>query len=132
MLAAFGIFAALLHRERTGEGQEIEVSLLGSVMALQSFNITARLFGGDAPQRYPAAARRRSGTPTQEAMASTSRSRCCSTAAGARSARHRPAGARARRALLNFRERVRDNPQALIAILDEAFATRPADEWVES
>lgn len=53
MVAAYGIMLALFHRERTGEGQEVEVSLLGTQMALQSFNITASLLSGRLPERQP-------------------------------------------------------------------------------
>ena len=52
-IAAYGIVLALLHRERTGEGQEVETSLLGSQLALQSFNIAAFLQSGRLPQRQP-------------------------------------------------------------------------------
>jgi crotonobetainyl-CoA:carnitine CoA-transferase CaiB-like acyl-CoA transferase len=51
ILCAFGILAALVHRARTGEGQEVDVSLLGSTMALQSFNITTYLMSGEVPAR---------------------------------------------------------------------------------
>ncbi|MDI6856811.1 MAG: CoA transferase [Dehalococcoidia bacterium] len=52
-VAAYGIVLALFNRERTGEGQEVETSLLGSQLALQSFNIAAFLQSGRAPQRQP-------------------------------------------------------------------------------
>jgi crotonobetainyl-CoA:carnitine CoA-transferase CaiB-like acyl-CoA transferase len=35
MMLAYAILAALLHRERTGEGQKVDVSLLGSQLSLQ-------------------------------------------------------------------------------------------------
>ena len=35
-LIAYGVTAALYHRERTGEGQQLGVSLLGSALAMQS------------------------------------------------------------------------------------------------
>jgi crotonobetainyl-CoA:carnitine CoA-transferase CaiB-like acyl-CoA transferase len=35
-LIAYGITAALYHRERTGEGQHVKLSLLGSALAMQS------------------------------------------------------------------------------------------------
>ena len=44
---AFGIMAALLHRERSGEGQEVDSSLLGGQMCIQSFQITETLFNGN-------------------------------------------------------------------------------------
>src|SRR5205823_4685703 len=46
---AFGIMAALFHRERTGEGQEVDSSLLGGQMCVQSFQITEVLFNGNNP-----------------------------------------------------------------------------------
>ena len=49
---AFGVMAALYHRERTGEGQEVFASLLGSQMAIQAFQISAVLF--DGPRSVPA------------------------------------------------------------------------------
>jgi crotonobetainyl-CoA:carnitine CoA-transferase CaiB-like acyl-CoA transferase len=52
-IAAYAIVVALLHRERTGQGQELNVSLLGSQLALQSFNVTSYLLTGRLPQRQP-------------------------------------------------------------------------------
>jgi crotonobetainyl-CoA:carnitine CoA-transferase CaiB-like acyl-CoA transferase len=45
-LLAYGIVVALFHRERTGEGQMVSGSLLQSVLASQSFNITSFLMSG--------------------------------------------------------------------------------------
>jgi crotonobetainyl-CoA:carnitine CoA-transferase CaiB-like acyl-CoA transferase len=53
MLAAYGIVVALFHRERTGEGQQVNTSLLGGQLALQAFNITTYLWSGRVPQRRP-------------------------------------------------------------------------------
>jgi CoA:oxalate CoA-transferase len=46
MLFAYGIVSALLARERTGEGQRVQVSLLGSMVALQGRQITRFLYSG--------------------------------------------------------------------------------------
>ena len=47
--AAFAILAALYHRERTGEGQSIDVSLLDSIMPLMGWVAANLLIGGQAP-----------------------------------------------------------------------------------
>lgn len=46
MLFAYGIVSALLARERTGNGQQVQVSLLGSMIALQGRQITRFLYSG--------------------------------------------------------------------------------------
>jgi CoA:oxalate CoA-transferase len=48
--AAFAIMGALYHRERTGEGQFIDVALLDSVMPLLGWVAANWLIGGQAPQ----------------------------------------------------------------------------------
>jgi crotonobetainyl-CoA:carnitine CoA-transferase CaiB-like acyl-CoA transferase len=53
MVAAFGIVAALFYRERTGEGQYVNASLLGSQVALQSFNISMYYLTRRMPRRQP-------------------------------------------------------------------------------
>jgi formyl-CoA transferase/CoA:oxalate CoA-transferase len=53
IVAAFGIVAALFYRERTGEGQYVNASLLGSQVALQSFNISMYHLTRRMPRRQP-------------------------------------------------------------------------------
>jgi len=53
IVAAFGIVVALFHRERTGEGQYVNASLLGSQVALQSFNISMYYLTRRMPRRQP-------------------------------------------------------------------------------
>ena len=50
MNAAFAILGALYHRERTGEGQFIDVALLDSVMPLLGWVAANWLIGGQPPQ----------------------------------------------------------------------------------
>jgi crotonobetainyl-CoA:carnitine CoA-transferase CaiB-like acyl-CoA transferase len=47
--AAFAILAALYHRERTGEGQSVDVALLDSIMPLMGWVAANLLIGGQAP-----------------------------------------------------------------------------------
>jgi CoA:oxalate CoA-transferase len=51
MSLSYGILIALWHRARTGEGQQLDASLLGGQVMLQSFNITGTLFTGVVPER---------------------------------------------------------------------------------
>ena len=51
MTLALGIVTALLARERNGVGQEVEASLLGSMLAAQSWELTYYLITGEKPAR---------------------------------------------------------------------------------
>ncbi len=48
--AAFAIMAALFHRERTGEGQLVDVALLDSIMPMMGWVAANLLIGGQQPQ----------------------------------------------------------------------------------
>jgi crotonobetainyl-CoA:carnitine CoA-transferase CaiB-like acyl-CoA transferase len=131
IMAAFGIVTALLHRERTGEGQQIDVSLLGSVMALQSLNITTSLLTGADQQRFARAGR----TPFWNVYRGSD-GRHFAIAMLLNRGWHeiceligRPELEQDER-FASFRPRVIDNAAALMEILDEVFAQRPSDEWV--
>ncbi|MCA9845820.1 MAG: CoA transferase [Dehalococcoidia bacterium] len=50
-MLALAILGALVARERTGEGQQVDVSLLGSQIGMQSYEITHYLFTGELPKR---------------------------------------------------------------------------------
>jgi crotonobetainyl-CoA:carnitine CoA-transferase CaiB-like acyl-CoA transferase len=45
-MLAFGVMTALLHRERTGEGQEVDASLLGAMSWLQGLSVASKLMMG--------------------------------------------------------------------------------------
>ncbi len=51
MFAAFAIASALLHRERTGEGQYIDTSMLGSQVALLVYYAVGYFATSEVPQR---------------------------------------------------------------------------------
>jgi crotonobetainyl-CoA:carnitine CoA-transferase CaiB-like acyl-CoA transferase len=52
MFASSAVLAALLARERTGQGQRIDISLLDSQVALLSYVASNFLVSGDPPRRY--------------------------------------------------------------------------------
>ena len=47
--AAFAVMAALYHRERTGEGQSIDVALLDSIMPLMGWGVANLMIGAQEP-----------------------------------------------------------------------------------
>lgn len=50
-LLAFGAMMALFHRERSGVGQEVDVSLVGSVIMLMGWTMQSYLFTGEQPPK---------------------------------------------------------------------------------
>jgi crotonobetainyl-CoA:carnitine CoA-transferase CaiB-like acyl-CoA transferase len=53
VMLAYGVLAALLAREKTGSGQEVDASHLGSMAWLQGLGLSARLMLGRALPRTP-------------------------------------------------------------------------------
>jgi crotonobetainyl-CoA:carnitine CoA-transferase CaiB-like acyl-CoA transferase len=51
MMAAYAVMTALFHRERTGTGQRVEVSLFETALSLLSYHAVGHLLTGDVPQR---------------------------------------------------------------------------------
>lgn len=47
--AAFAVMAALFHRERTGQGQAVDIALLDSIMPLMGWVAANLLIGGEQP-----------------------------------------------------------------------------------
>jgi len=126
----FGIMAALFHRQRTGEGQRLEGSLLAGQLCIQSHNITGALFTNKAPPRQ----KRGGPNPTWNIYKGSdgawfvlgmSRAKFWP---GICQVIDRPEWATDERyAALESRLERRDE---LVALLDEIFAAKPADEWV--
>ncbi len=48
--AAFAIMAALFHKQRTGEGQFIDIALLDSIMPFMGWVVANQMIGGQPPQ----------------------------------------------------------------------------------
>ncbi|MFC1919181.1 CaiB/BaiF CoA transferase family protein [Chloroflexota bacterium] len=51
MLLAYGVALAIIARERTGKGQEVHVSMLSGLLALQNWRFEGYLATGEIPQR---------------------------------------------------------------------------------
>ena len=51
IMAAYGVMNALFHRERTGTGQKVEVSLFETALSLMSYHAVGYLLNGHVPQR---------------------------------------------------------------------------------
>jgi len=132
IMLAHGIVVALLARERLGIGQEVEVSLLGSMMALQTVFISGALVG----IQYPRRTRENAGNPLANYYRCQDDKWICLCMV--QSDRHWANFCRAiGREDLATDERCSDMfkrekiAEELVAALDEVFATRPRDEWMK-
>jgi crotonobetainyl-CoA:carnitine CoA-transferase CaiB-like acyl-CoA transferase len=127
----FGLMVALFHRERTGEGQQVDASLLAGQLCIQSFNITGSLFNNNTvPPR-----RERAGMSPTWNVYKGSDGKCF--VIGMSQQRYWPGICK----VVNRPEWLEDerymsvgarqtNREALFADLDAVFATKTADEWV--
>jgi crotonobetainyl-CoA:carnitine CoA-transferase CaiB-like acyl-CoA transferase len=133
VMVAYGVLAALLVRERTGRGQQVDASHLGSMAWLQGLGLAARLMLGRA---LPRQARRFAVNPLWNHY------RCADDKWLALSMlqpdRYWPAFCRA----LAIPEAATDERFATmqqrmfhasecVALLDEVFARRPRAEWLD-
>ncbi|HZU77971.1 MAG TPA: CoA transferase, partial [Dehalococcoidia bacterium] len=130
ILLAFGLVTALLHRERTGEGQRVDGSLLAGQLCIQSFNITASLWDNNRqPPRH-----KRGPSPTWNAYQGGDGKWFV---LGMNGQRWWPGICR----VVGKPEWLTEEPFAslqgrsanaaqVMAALDDVFATRTADEWV--
>jgi len=132
IMLAYGVLAALFARERTGIGQEVDASHLGSMMALQGLNVVARTIMG---KEFPRNTRANAYNPLWNHYR-------CADDKWISLAMLQPD-----RYWKNFCEVVGKpeliedprfaevktrgkNSAAIVAIFDEVFATRPRDEWM--
>ena len=131
IMLAYGVLAALFVRERTGIGQEVGASHLGSMMALQGLNVVARTIMGAEFPRIPRANafnplwnHYRCADDKWIALAMLQPDRYwkdfCEVIG-------KPELIEDPRFAANTRGW---NATALIAILDEVFAARTRDEWM--
>ena len=131
---AYGILAALLARERFGIGQEVDTSILGGMILLQSILLTVRLLTGLEAKPID---RHRSPNPMFNVYRDKNGEWFC-VAAGVESDKFWPAFCR----VLGIEELEKDpkfenldrreeNSAELISILDEIFAQRSREEWLK-
>ncbi len=131
VIAAYGTLVALLARERTGVGQEVNTSLLSGMLWMQGLNASMYLVLGTA---MPRTDRTAAGNPLWNHY------RCQDAKwivlANLQMDRHWPAICRA----LGMEELENDprfadmmargqNARELITIMDKIFAGKPRDEW---
>jgi len=134
IMLAYGVLAALFARERTGLGQEVDASHLGSMMALQGLNVVARTIMG---KEFPRNTRANAFNPLWNhyrcaddkwislAMLQPDRywKDFCATI-GRKDLIEDPR-------FSDIKSRGK-NAVALIEMLDQVFATRPRDEWMRT
>ncbi len=139
-LLSYGVMVALFHRERTGQGQMVNVSLLQSVIASQAFNITSYLMSNTyAGSPIPRISRKMTSPLWNHYKAGDGRWIMLGMTEirrywpGLRQAIEDAAGEVLEPAEMGV-EWIRMNAGellGLIARLDEIFATQPAAYWVE-
>ncbi|MGW0119674.1 CaiB/BaiF CoA transferase family protein [Streptomyces sp. NPDC003327] len=129
--AGLGVLAALRHRERTGEGQRIEVSLLGSLLSALTNQAAAHLGAGVVPRamgnRHPSIAPyevfEAADRPLVLAVGNDRQFRALCERLGLPELAEDP-----RFATNTARVAHRD---ALVTALSGRLGTRPADDWFE-
>jgi len=133
IMTAFGIVSALYTRERTGEGQLVDTSLLGAMIELEGLVLAAPcMLGGEFPRPVRTAA----GNPLWNhykcrdgkwiALAHIQPDRYWSQtcrALGIEELEHDPR--------FEELEARTENAAELISILDEKFASKDRNEWME-
>ncbi|MDD5095090.1 MAG: CoA transferase [Dehalococcoidia bacterium] len=133
IMTAFGIVAALLHRERTGEGQEVETSLLGGVLSLFNMNIDFYSLLG---QKLPRWKQSTMANPLWNyykckddkwiMMAGIQADRYWEDVCKALSLEHIIKDPRFENMMIRS-----ENNAACIDLFNQAFATKPRAEWME-
>lgn len=134
VMLAYGVMTALFVRERTGVGQELDVSILSAMIALQGMHVSTALL---LNRQLPGQERARAFNPIYNHY------RCQDgrwiALAHPQVARYWPALCR----VLGIEELVNDprmanheamekNCESLVAMLDKIFATRTLDEWMKA
>lgn len=132
-MAAYGILGALLGRELHGFGQEIETSLLGSMIHQQVINVNAVLLRGREMARHsrtrarnPLSNMYRCGDDKWIIIAEPQSDRFWHPFCEALEIPHLADDPRFATALAR-----RENCQEIIKLLDEQFASQPREYWMK-
>ena len=133
IMLAYAVLAAIIARERFGIGQEVDVSLLGGISAIQTLTLMSVLVLG---KEMPRVSRAKAANPLSNHY-------FCADGKGIafgmlQGDRYWPAfcealGREDLRDDARFRDaRARaENAEQIVAILDKIFATKTCDEWLK-
>lgn len=134
IMLAYGVMAALLAREKYGMGQEVDISHLGSMTALQGLNVACKAILGKEFKRMPRAAapsplwnHYKCGDDKWICLAMPQQDRYWSDFCKVLGIEHVLDDPR----FATMGDRA-DNAKDLIPILDAAFASRPRDAWMKA
>ena len=133
LICAWGVTAALYAREKTGKGQVVDTSLMGSLIAMLGFIMAAPAILG---QQFPREIRAEAGNPLYNhyrckddqwiAIAHLDPDRywpkICK-ALGIENLQNDP--------MFNSIQARGRNARELVAILDQRFVSKPRDEWIQ-
>jgi CoA:oxalate CoA-transferase len=129
--AAFAIMAALYHRERTGEGQFIDVAMLDSIMPLMGWVAANLLIGGHQPvlmgnDNFTAAPSGTFKTKDGYINIAANKQEQWEALCDVLDVPELKTDARFQK-----RDVRKDNRKQLTPLLERKLATRPTDEWVD-
>ena len=130
--AAFAILAALYHREKTGEGQEIDVALLDSIMPLMGWVAANLLIGGKNP--VPMGNDNFTAAPSGTFVTQDGHINIAANKQEQWEALTEIVEVEGLKTDPRFQERDerKKNRKALTPLLEEKLKTRPTAEWVEA
>ncbi len=132
MWSAFAIMAALHHREKSGEGQYIDISMLDAQVAWLTYQAAFFFANGEAPKRMGAA--HPTLVPYQAFMCNDGK--YINVAVGSERIWERFCKGMGREDLKDHPDYATNsvrvnNRGAIVSMLQEIFLTRPVAEWVE-
>lgn len=132
MWSAFAIMAALHHREKSGEGQYIDISMLDAQVAWLTYQAAFFFANGEAPKRMGAA--HPTLVPYQAFMCNDGK--YINVAVGSERIWGRFCQGMGREDLKDHPDYATNsvrvnNRGAMVSMLQEIFLTRPVAEWVE-